>query len=138
MYRANRFGVQPVAVKVLREESSKQIENFKREIDMLRGLRDNNIVLFLGACKKDGKLMLVTEFMPQGDLWNALSHANANKFLWYNRCSPCAPTGLFCLVLPSSMGHSPHSRARCITVWFTENPAVAASSAPLPRCGLES
>lgn len=85
MYKANRFGVQPVAVKVLREDSSKQIENFKREIEMLRGLRDNNIVLFLGACKKDGKLMLVTEFMPQGDLWNALSHTNANKFQWYNR-----------------------------------------------------
>lgn len=85
VYKANRFGVQPVAVKVLREESGKQIENFKREIELLRGLRDNNIVLFLGACKKEGRLMLVTEFMPQGDLWNALNHSHAQKFQWYQR-----------------------------------------------------
>lgn len=87
VYRANRFGVQPVAVKALREESSKQIENFQREIELLRGLRDNNIVLFLGVCKKDGKLMLVTEFMPGGDLWHALNHQNSVKYTWYHRCS---------------------------------------------------
>lgn len=85
VYKAKRFGVQPVAVKVLREDSGKQIENFKREIEMLRNLRDNNIVLFLGACKKDGQLMLVTEYMPQGDLWNALNQSNAPKFQWYQR-----------------------------------------------------
>ena len=85
VYKAHRFGVQPVAAKVLREESGKQIENFKREIDLLRGLRDNNIVLFLGVCKKDGQLMLVTEYMPQGDLWHALNQSHHSKFMWYQR-----------------------------------------------------
>jgi serine/threonine protein kinase len=85
VFKANRFGCQPVAVKVLREESGKQIENFQREIELLRGLRDNNIVLFLGVCLKDKQLMLVTEFMPQGDLWNALNHSNSRKFSWYQR-----------------------------------------------------
>ena len=75
-----------MAVKALREESSKQIENFQREIELLRGLRDNNIVLFLGVCKKDSKLMLVTEFMPGGDLWHALNTAqNSEKYTWYYR-----------------------------------------------------
>ena len=87
VYKANRFGCQPVAVKVLREESGKQIENFQREIELLRGLRDNNIVLFLGVCQKDNSLMLVTEFMPQGDLWHALNQGSRDKFSWYQRCT---------------------------------------------------
>ena len=85
MYKANRFGTTPVAVKVLREESGKQIENFQREIDLLRELRDNNIVMFLGVCLKDKQLMLVTEFMPNGDLWNSIQNSATSKFLWYQR-----------------------------------------------------
>jgi len=103
VFKANRFGCQPVAVKVLREESGKQIENFQREIVLLRGLRDNNMVMFLGVCLKDKQLMLVTEFMPQGDLWKAINHNTSRKFSWYQRWvfvhllllgSPCVVTDL--------------------------------------------
>ena len=119
VYKAHRFGVQPVAAKVLREESGKQIENFKREIDLLRGLRDNNIVLFLGVCKKDGQLMLVTEYMPQGDLWHALNHSRSSKFTWYQRCAR------LCIARPTSCP-SLHSRLTggC--------PVDVAARAPLP------
>ena len=91
VYKANRFGVQPVAVKVLKEESKKQLDSFKREIVMLRSLRDNNVVMFLGACVQEGRMMLVTEYMPQGDLWNALNRTNTDKFTWYQRCAPRTP-----------------------------------------------
>ena len=83
-----RFGVQPVAAKIMIQDSEKHITTFQREIAMLRGLRDNNVVLFLGACVQHGRIMLVTEFLPNGDLWNAISHATDDKFSWYKRCAP--------------------------------------------------
>ena len=39
------------------------------------------------------KIMLVTEFMPRGDLWRALAQDRTGQMGWYNRCSP-PPAGL--------------------------------------------
>ena len=61
-----RAGVQPVAVKVLRDPTEKQLSAFQREVSILQGLRDNNVVQFLGVCHSQGRVMLVTEFMQVG------------------------------------------------------------------------
>ena len=48
------------------------------QVTILKACRDRNIVQFIGACHKDGQLMLVTEFMEGGDLHAALQ-ADASK-----------------------------------------------------------
>ncbi len=34
--------------------------------------------------------MLVTEYLPRGDLWRALSKDSQHVFSWYRRCAPRA------------------------------------------------
>ena len=63
VYKAMRNGVQPVAVKVLHEASPKHLADFHREVTILRGLRDSNVVQFLGVSWREGRMLLVTEFM---------------------------------------------------------------------------
>ena len=47
-----------------------------------------NIVQFLGAALAGDQIMLVTEYMPRGDLWRALSQDSANHFSWRSTCAP--------------------------------------------------
>ncbi|KAK9796974.1 hypothetical protein WJX73_004151 [Symbiochloris irregularis] len=85
VYKALRNGVQPVAVKVLRNPTEKQLTAFRNEVSILQSLRDNNVVQFLGVCQSCGRIMLVTEFMQGGDLWNALAHTKPGRLDWYSR-----------------------------------------------------
>ncbi|PRP80378.1 SH2 domain-containing protein [Planoprotostelium fungivorum] len=55
---------------------------FKREIQILGGLRAPNIVLFLGACCEPGHYMIITELMPAGDLDTILSSRKINLSLF--------------------------------------------------------
>ncbi len=43
---------------------------------------------FLGASPNPGQIMLVTEYLPRGDLWRALSKDSQHVFSWYRRCGP--------------------------------------------------
>lgn len=47
---------------------------FKREVEILSGMRAPNIVLFLGACCEPEQYMVVTELIPMGDL-DAILHS---------------------------------------------------------------
>lgn len=75
VYKALRGGVQPVAVKVLRDPTEKQLLAFRREVSLLQGLRDPHVVQFLGVCQAHGRVMLVTEFMQVPHLAGALAPA---------------------------------------------------------------
>jgi serine/threonine protein kinase len=86
VYRAMLQGSTPVAVKFVSGHSPKEQSRFKNEVEILKGLRHTNIVQFLGASFAGGQIMLVTEFLPRGDLWRALSNDNKHIFSWYNRC----------------------------------------------------
>eukprot|EP00884_Botryococcus_braunii_P015478 jgi/Botrbrau1/2613/Bobra.145_1s0034.2 len=85
VYRAMLQGSTPVAVKFVSGHSPKEQSRFKNEVDILKGLRHTNIVQFLGASFAGGQIMLVTEFLPRGDLWRALSNDTKHVFSWYNR-----------------------------------------------------
>ena len=63
VFKAVRSGVQPVAVKVLNDASPKHLADFQREITILRGLQDSNVVQFQGLSWREGRMLLVTEFM---------------------------------------------------------------------------
>lgn len=47
-------------------------ETFAREVSVLRRLRSNRIVMFMGACLGPADLCLVTEYMPRGSLYDLL------------------------------------------------------------------
>jgi Protein tyrosine and serine/threonine kinase len=54
VYKAVRGGVTTVAVKKMKLTSDRQREEFLKEVAILKGLRDGNIVQFLGACLQVG------------------------------------------------------------------------------------
>ncbi|KAK9810072.1 hypothetical protein WJX72_004359 [[Myrmecia] bisecta] len=85
VYKATLFGVHTVAVKKLRDSTPREQDNFRKEVAILKGCRNVNIVMFLGACLQPGQTMLVTEFMPRGDLWQALGTDHLQQFSWYRR-----------------------------------------------------
>ena len=56
-----------------------------------QSLRHVNIVQFLGAALAGDQIMLVTEYMPRGDLWRALSQDSASHFAWRSTCGSAHP-----------------------------------------------
>ncbi|KAK9829623.1 hypothetical protein WJX72_006940 [[Myrmecia] bisecta] len=86
VFRALRSGVQDVAVKTLTRADSHQLQQFRKEISILKSLSfDRNIVQFYGACVQGGKPMLVLEYMEGGDLRQAMSSARGEELRWYNK-----------------------------------------------------
>lgn len=63
---------QDVGVKKLRHCASaltaNELANFKQEVAIMKQLRHPKVVQFMGASTTGDNLMLVTEFMPRGDL----------------------------------------------------------------------
>ncbi|KAK9829556.1 hypothetical protein WJX72_006471 [[Myrmecia] bisecta] len=86
VFLAVRGGVQNVAVKMLTRLDQHQLDQFKKEISMLKKLSyDRNIVQFYGACMQEGKPMLVLEYMEGGDLRQAMSSAQGAELRWYQK-----------------------------------------------------
>ncbi|KAK9804823.1 hypothetical protein WJX72_007321 [[Myrmecia] bisecta] len=73
VFRGLRGGMQDVAIKMLTHAGDVQIQQFRKEISILKKLSfDRNIVQFYGACLQAGKPILVLEYMEGGDLRQAL------------------------------------------------------------------
>ncbi|KAK9842423.1 hypothetical protein WJX84_004112 [Apatococcus fuscideae] len=87
VFKAKWNGVQVVAVKQLRAISDDKAQlSFLREVAVLKRVRAENIVRFLGICITTDKTMLVTELMEGGDLWTALNNAARKEELsWYRK-----------------------------------------------------
>ncbi|XP_002972276.2 serine/threonine-protein kinase CTR1 [Selaginella moellendorffii] len=70
-----------VAVKVFLDQDirSEALEEFKREVAMIRRLRHPNIVLFMGAVTQPPNLSLVTEFCPRGSLFRILQKTKLDE-----------------------------------------------------------
>ncbi|CAM6106325.1 unnamed protein product [Calypogeia fissa] len=58
----------PVAVKRLSQYASQGAREFMAEVTIISQLRHRNLVQLLGWCDEDGELLLVYEYMPNGDL----------------------------------------------------------------------
>lgn len=73
LYRGRYLG-QDVAIKVLNPERlSKDLEQeFSQEIMILRKVKHENVVRFIGACTKPPHLCIVTEFLSGGSLYDYL------------------------------------------------------------------
>ncbi|KAL4443807.1 hypothetical protein ABPG75_011544 [Micractinium tetrahymenae] len=85
VYKAMRFGVQPVAVKVLAPTSESrhgEVEEIQREAELLKACKDPNIVAFLGASLSADFTLLVLELCEGGALSANLA---AGRVGWYKR-----------------------------------------------------
>uniref|UniRef100_A0ACD5WLF3 Uncharacterized protein n=1 Tax=Avena sativa TaxID=4498 RepID=A0ACD5WLF3_AVESA len=77
LYRGTYLGMD-VAIKYLRAEhvnGSSNVE-FLQEIMILRSVNHENVVRFFGACTKHRKYLIVTEYMPGGNLYDFLHKQN--------------------------------------------------------------
>ncbi|CAH1453678.1 unnamed protein product [Lactuca virosa] len=69
-----------VAVKVYfgNQYSEKALQDYNKEIDIMKRLRHPNVLLFMGSVCSQDKLAMVTELLPRGSLFNVL-HNSGNS-----------------------------------------------------------
>ncbi|KAI7744385.1 hypothetical protein M8C21_013838 [Ambrosia artemisiifolia] len=66
-----------VAVKVYfgNQYSEKALQDYNKEIDIMKRLRHPNVLLFMGSVCSQDKLAIVTELLPRGSLFNILHNS---------------------------------------------------------------
>ncbi|XP_019169859.1 PREDICTED: serine/threonine-protein kinase HT1-like [Ipomoea nil] len=82
------YNDQPVAVKIIRvpdgdehHDLGSRLENqFNREVTLLSRLHHENVIKFIGACKKPLVFCIITEYLPEGSL-RAYLHKLEHKAL---------------------------------------------------------
>lgn len=87
VYHGLWFG-SDVAVKVFtnQEYSVELLDDFRKEVAIMRRLRHPNVLLFMGAVYSRQHLSIVTEFLPRGSLFRLL-HKNSQRLDWRRRLS---------------------------------------------------
>jgi hypothetical protein len=82
----------PVAVKTLfafqgtKDGAARAaLEEFGKEIAVMSHLRHPNVILFLGACFDSEHHCIVTEYMPQGNVFAMLGNATQSSLPWQKR-----------------------------------------------------
>src|SRR5207245_774561 len=67
-----------VAIKILHRQDfdAKQMQVFKREVEVLSQIFHPNVCLFMGACFEKGHMMIVTELVSRGDMDKLLKDRN--------------------------------------------------------------
>ena len=88
VYRGILRGMSAVAVKEVNSPNQHHQERFLREIALMRGCYDENIVAFRGAIVGESRTLLVMQYMENGNLYNLLATAQSDNdwsFRWYGR-----------------------------------------------------
>ncbi|GKB16694.1 PAS domain-containing protein tyrosine kinase family protein, partial [Tanacetum coccineum] len=69
-----------VAVKVYfgNQYSEKVLQDYNKEIDIMKRLRHPNVLLYMGSVCSLDKLAMVTELLPRGSLFNVLHNSGHN------------------------------------------------------------
>lgn len=77
VYRAEWNGTEVAVKKFLDQDfSGDALEEFRREVRIMRRLRHPNVVLFMGAVTRPPHLSIVTEFLPRGSLYRLIHRPN--------------------------------------------------------------
>ncbi|CAN6987088.1 unnamed protein product [Brassica oleracea var. botrytis] len=93
VYHGNLNGNEQVAVKVLSQSSAQGYKQFKAEVDLLLRVHHINLVSLVGYCDEGQHLVLVYEYMSNGNLKQHLSGEYATTPLsWENRLRIAAET----------------------------------------------
>ncbi|CAA7047826.1 unnamed protein product [Microthlaspi erraticum] len=86
VYHGHLHGNEQVAVKVLSESSAQGYKQFKAEVELLLRVHHINLVNLVGYCDEGQHLVLIYEYMSNGNLKEHLSGECANSLLsWENR-----------------------------------------------------
>ncbi|ESQ40284.1 hypothetical protein EUTSA_v10012708mg [Eutrema salsugineum] len=82
VHRAEWHG-SDVAVKILMEQDfhAERVNEFLREVAIMKRLRHPNIVLFMGAVTQPPNLSIVTEYLSRGSLYRLLHKSGAREQL---------------------------------------------------------
>ncbi|KAL0347929.1 UNVERIFIED_CONTAM: Serine/threonine-protein kinase EDR1 [Sesamum angustifolium] len=73
VYHADWNGTEVAVKKFLDQDfSGAALDEFKREVRIMRRLRHPNVVLFMGAVTRPPNLSIVTEFLPRGSLYRII------------------------------------------------------------------
>ncbi|GLJ45086.1 hypothetical protein SUGI_0949140 [Cryptomeria japonica] len=81
------FQGKDVAVKILSDKSHQGAMEFSTEVDILSKLHHKNLVKFMGYCTEEQKLVLIYEYMSNGDLRHCLDGqtSSRNTLEWERR-----------------------------------------------------
>ncbi|CAK9154688.1 unnamed protein product [Ilex paraguariensis] len=77
LWRGTRVAVKKLGEEVITEED--KVRAFGDELELLQKLRHPNVVQFLGAVTQSSPMMIVTEYLPKGDLCAFLKRKKALK-----------------------------------------------------------
>jgi hypothetical protein len=127
VWRATWRGT-PVAVKVLTGSAQNKhvarviLEEFKAEINLLKGMSHPNICLYMGACVDPPNRAIITELAVHGSVWDALRLPLAAPYVVADGTpNGCWPLRLY---MPGHYGAPPGSQGANLRV-----------SAPIPPRG---
>ncbi|XP_059147313.1 putative neurotrophin receptor LTRK 1 [Physella acuta] len=85
----NEETVTLVAVKTLKGENCYKLqEDLEREAEVLSTMEHKNIITFYGVCRDNGRLLLIFEYMENGDLNNYLRTHGPDRFIFFKDCQP--------------------------------------------------
>ncbi|KAA8544988.1 hypothetical protein F0562_019795 [Nyssa sinensis] len=75
VYRADLNGTEVAVKKFLDQDfSGDALDEFRREVRIMRRLRHPNVVLFMGAVTRPPNLSIISEFLPRGSLYRIIHH----------------------------------------------------------------
>ncbi|CAA0395926.1 unnamed protein product [Arabidopsis thaliana] len=93
VYHGNLNDNEQVAVKVLSESSAQGYKQFKAEVDLLLRVHHINLVTLVGYCDEGQHLVLIYEYMSNGNLKQHLSgECTSSPLSWENRLRIAAET----------------------------------------------
>ncbi|KAK2408483.1 receptor protein kinase HERK [Trifolium repens] len=89
VYRGKLENGKVVAIKVANPESRQGPNEFHNEIELLYGLRHQNLVTLVGCCNEDSELILVYNYMANGSLSKHLYGGDFVPLSWKQRLGIC-------------------------------------------------
>ncbi|CAA7048006.1 unnamed protein product [Microthlaspi erraticum] len=93
VYHGYLNGNKQVAVKVLSQSSAQGYRQFKAEVELLLRVHHTNLVALVGYCDEINYMVLIYDYMPNGDLKQHLSEECATSSLsWARRLRIAADT----------------------------------------------
>ncbi|KAG2251276.1 hypothetical protein Bca52824_081412 [Brassica carinata] len=123
VYHGYVNGTEQVAVKVVSQGSDQGHKQFKAEVDLLLRVHHKNLVGLVGYCEKGKDLVLVYEYMSNGDLKEVLSGKHHSSVLrWGTRLKIAvdAAQGYFGVVLLEIITNLPLIDQRRETPYIAE------------------